>query len=248
MSDYEYFRENNLIKSIYDDKELIEKVKDQIKRMKDNPPERSYNNIESWFNYENDVSSITIGSKTIMNCDPLKIFAILAEVDVMNKFVQRFDSIEKLEELTLFRWIIRIRIKMPITIDNREVVCIGFGFVDPVDKTIFLPFRSINKDHYSHLSTPAEDQSFKRIEINYGFFHLKILGKDTVEVINCYNVDPKVPVIPWMILNTFLKEISYYIMVDLKKQILDADFGLYEERIKKNQHFYDALFNKVYEK
>jgi hypothetical protein len=233
---------------IYDDKELIEKVKDQIKRMKNNPPERTYNNIDSWFNYENDVSSITIGSKTTMKCNPVKLFAILAEVDLLNQFVERFDSVEKLEELTLFRWIIRIRIKMPLTFDNREVVVMGFGFVDPDDRTIYLPFRSINKDHYNHVNYPAEDNNYKRIEINYGFFHLKILDQETVEVINCYNVDPKVPVIPWIILNTFLKEISYYIMEDLKKQIQDAKFGIYEERIKKNQNFYDTLFKKVYNK
>ena len=147
---------------IYDDKELIEKVKDQIKSMKNNPPERTYNNIDSWFNYENDVSSITIGSKTTMKCNPVKLFAILAEVDLLNQFVERFDSVEKLEELTLFRWIIRIRIKMPLTFDNREVVVMGFGFVDPDDRTIYLPFRSINKDHYNHVNYPAEDNNYKR--------------------------------------------------------------------------------------
>lgn len=213
--------------------------------MKNNPPERSSNNIDSWFNYESDVSSITIGSKTTMKCNALKVIAILAEVDVMSKFVQRFESIEKYEEISYFRWIVRIRIKMPMTIDNREVVALGFGFVDPTDKTIYLPFRSINKDHYQFLKNPDEIPEFKRIDMNFGFFHLKILDKDNVEVINCYNVDPKVPVIPWMILNTFLKEISYYIMDDLKKQIEDADFSLYQERIKNNKGFYDSLFEKI---
>lgn len=245
ISDYEYFRQNNLIKSIYEDKELIEKVKDQLAFMKNNPPERSSNNIDSWFTYEKDVSSITIGSKTTMKTSPMKIVAILAEVDVLNKFVQRIDSIDKIEEISYFRWIVRIRMKMPITIDNREIVALGFGFVDPKDKTIYLPFRSINKDHYPYYKNPEEDPNYKRIDVNFGFFHLSIIDDSTIEVINCYNVDPKVPVIPWMILNTFLKEISYYIMSDLKKQMENADFSYYEERIKNNKDFYDKLFEAV---
>lgn len=213
--------------------------------MKKNAPERSSNNIDSWFNYEKDVNSITIGSKTTMHCKPLKLIAILAEVDVMAKFVERFESMEKMEELSCFRWIVRIRIKMPITIDNREIVALGFGFVDPQDKSIYLPFRSINKDNYSHLTNPEEVSEFKRIEVNFGFFHLNIIDDENIEVINCYNVDPKVPVIPWVVLNTFLKEISYYIMEDLKKQIEDSDFSYYEERIEKNKKFYDRLVEKI---
>jgi len=213
--------------------------------MKKTKPERTYNNIDSWFFYENDVSSITRGSKTTMKCETIKMFAVLAEVDILGKFATQLESLEKLEELSLFRWVIRIRIKMPMTFDNREVVVLGFGFVDPSDKTIYLPFRSIDKNHYSDLICPEEQQNYKRIDINYGFFHLTIIDDKTVELINCYNVDPKVPVIPWVILNTFLKEISYYIMEDLKKQIENVEFGLYEDRIKKNQKFYDSLYNKV---
>ena len=213
--------------------------------MKNNPPERSSNNIDSWYNYEKDVNSITIGSKTTMKCPAMKLLAILAEIDIMNKFVQRFDSMEKLDEMSLFRWIIRCRIKMPITIDNREVVVLGFGFVDPIDKTLYMPFRSLNDKHYEFYKNPEENPNYKRIDINYGFFHMKIIDDETIDVTNCYNLDPKVPVVPWIILNTFLKEISYYIMEDLKKQIECADFSLYEERIKNNPRFYDNLLEKL---
>lgn len=213
--------------------------------MKNNPPERSSNNIDSWFNYESDVSSVTIGSRTTIKCEPIKMFAILAEVDIMNQFIDRFESLEKYEEISHFRWTLRIRIKMPITIDNREMVVLGFGFVDPTDKSIYLPFRSITPDHYNFLKSPEENPNYKRIDMNFGFFNLKIIDDNTIECINCYNVDPKVPVIPWLILNTFLKEISYYIMDDLRKQIQNADYKLYEDRIKKNQKFYDHLLEKI---
>jgi len=183
-----------------------------------------------------------------MKCPIIKILAILAEVDIMSKFVSRFDSISKLEEYSLFRWLVQIRLNMPVTITNREVIAMGFGCVDPEDNTIMMPFRSVNNEFYNSISLPEEDPNFLRIEIIFGFFRIKYIDEETVEVINCYNVDPKVPVIPWFLLNTFLREISYYIMEDLKKQIEGVNFEIYEERIKKNKQFYNPLINTIKEK
>jgi hypothetical protein len=178
----------------------------------------------------------------------LKILAILAEVDIMEKFVTRFDSLKKLEEYSLFRWLIQIRLKMPVTITNREMIAMGFGYINPQNNNVFLPFRSVNNQYYKYIKLPAEDPNYTRIDIVFGFINIKYIDDETVEVINCYNVDPKVPVIPWFVLNTFLREISYYIMDDLKKQIETVDFAIYEERIKKNKNFYDFVINTVKEK
>lgn len=183
-----------------------------------------------------------------MKCSLIKILAILAEVDIMSKFVSRFDSICKLSEYSLFRWLVQIRLKMPVTITNREIVAMGFGCVDPQDHTIFMPFRSVTDEYYKFIELPQEDPNFLRIEIIFGFFRIKYIDEETVEVINCYNVDPKVPVIPWFLLNTFLREISYYIMEDLKTQIENVDFAIYEERIRENKKFYDQIINTIKQK
>ena len=247
-SDYEVFKDNPSIKTIYNDKDLLDRCTAALKRIQTTPPNRSSNNIDSWFSHESDVNTITIGAKTNIKCSLLKIIAILAEVDFMSNFVSRFDSITKLQEYSLFRWLIQIRIKMPVTITNREIVAMGFGCVNPDDSTILMPFRSVNEKHYDFIKLPKEDKKFLRIDIIFGFFYIKYIDEENVEVINCYNVDPKVPVIPWFLLNTFLREISYYIMSDLKKQIEEVDFALYEERINRNRRLYDRIMETLKEK
>lgn len=247
-SDFEVFKDNITVKTIYDDKELVERCTGALKRMTTTTPDRSTNNIDSWFTYENDVNTLTIGSRTQMKCSLIKILAILAEVDMMSKFVSRFESLIKLEEYSLFRWLVQIRINMPVTITNREVLALGFGCINPTDNSVFLPFRSVNSEYYNFIPLPPEDPNFLRIEILFGFFNIKYIDEETVEVINCYNVDPKVPVIPWFILNTFLREISYYIMEDLKKQIENVDFKIYEERIARNKPFYNHIIDAIKQK
>ena len=247
-SDYEVFKENTTIRTIYNDKDLLDRCQAALKHIQNTAPDRSSHKIDSWFSHESDVNTITIGAKTIIKCSLLKIIAILAEVDLMSKFVSRFDSITKLQEYSMFRWLVQIRLKMPVTITNREMIAMGFGCINPEDSTIFMPFCSVNQQHYDFLQVPSENKDFLRIEIIFGFFHIKYIDEETVEVINCYNVDPKVPVIPWFLLNTFLREISYYIMSDLKKQIEDVDFAIYEERISRNRKFYDNIIETLKEK
>lgn len=237
----EIFKENSTVKTIYDDKELYDRSLDALKRIRSTPPDKSSNNIDSWFSYESDVNSLTIGSRTLIKCSLLKLLVILAEVDLMSKFISRFESAVKLQEYSPFRWLVQARLKMPVTITNREVIILGFGCINPEDHTIFVPFRSVNKQYYSFIPLPNENPKFLRIEILFGFFNIKYIDEETVEVINCYNVDPKVSVIPWFILNTFLRKISYYIMEDLKKQIEKVDFKIYDERIAKNKEFYDKV-------
>ncbi len=219
-----------------------------LNHIKTSAPDRSKSGIDSWFSYERDVNTITIGAKTTIKCSLLKIIAILAEVDIMNKFVSRFDSIVKLQEYSMFRWLVQIRLKMPFPVTNREMIAMCFGCVDPQERSIFMPFRSVSEQHYGLFQVPQEDKNFLRIEIIFGFFHITYLDEETVQVINCYNVDPKVSLIPWFLLNTFLREISYYIMNDLKKHIEEVDFAIYEERIKRNKKFYNHIIEMITEK
>lgn len=166
----------------------------------------------------------------------------------MSKFISRFDKISKMQEYSKFRWLVQIRLKMPVTVTNREIIAMGFGCVNSEDSTILMPFRSVNKEHYEFIQLPQEEKNFLRIEILFGFFHIKYIDEENVEVINCYNVDPKVPFIPWFLLNSFIKEISYYVMSDLKKQIEEVDFAVYEERIERNKEFYEHIVQTLKEK
>jgi len=244
-SDFEIFKENLAVKTAYDDMELIERCQDALRVILNQTPDRSSNNIESWFTHESNLNTITIGAKTIMNCSLIKILAVLSEVDLISKFVSRIESITKLKEYSFCRWMVRICLNMPVTFTNREIIAMGFGYLDPKDNTILMPFRSVNDEYYKFLQPPAEDPNYVRIEIIFGFFRIKYIDEQTIEVINCYNVDPKVPVIPWFLLNTFIREISYYIMEDFKNQIENVDFSIYEERINKNRVFYDHLINSI---
>ncbi len=131
---------------------------------------------------------------------------------------------------------------MPIMIDNRDLVLCGFGLVNPEERTIMIPFKSIEEPVYICIKVPEESKKYKRIILNHGFFHIKYIDDNTYLLSNSYNVDPKVPVVPWFVLNTFTKEISYYIMDGIRSQIENTkNRDIYKKRILEKKDFYDKV-------
>ena len=131
---------------------------------------------------------------------------------------------------------------MPMFIDNRDLVLCGFGILDAEEKTIMMPFRSINAPTYIDVDVPKESSGYRRISISHGFFHLKFIKEETFLLSTSYNVDPKVSVIPWIMLNTILKEMSFYVLDGIKNQIENTkNRDVYKKRVEEKKNFYDRV-------
>ena len=77
--------------------------------------------------------------------------------------------------------------------------------------------------------------------MNFGFYIAKYLDEDHAELFSCFNVDPKVSV-PWFLINTFTKDVGYYMMSDFRKIAEKEDFGKkYADRISKFSKDYDKI-------
>lgn len=174
----------------------------------------------------------------------MHILSVLAEIDLMKTFVPRFEDILYLNNLTPFRMLFHSKIKMPTTISNRDLILSGFGIINKSNKNIIIPIKSVSE--YYGKSIPAETKQYKRVFLNFGFFKIQYINDDTYEISNCYNVDPKVPVLPWFLLNTFIKEVNYYILENFKTQIQNDQVKVvYDKRISDKKDFYDRIKREI---
>jgi hypothetical protein len=168
------------------------------------------------------------------------ILAVLAELDLLKSSISFFEDIKKVKVVSPFRWVIHTKIKMPITISNRDVVLVGFGVTDKKNKSILVPLKSV--DNYIDTDVPEETSKYKRITMNFGFFQIENVEEGTYRITCCYNINPRVSIIPWFILNTFVKETGWYIMDGLRKVVgNDKQKEEREKRIKDNSEFYDMV-------
>jgi hypothetical protein len=152
----------------------------------------------------------------------------------------------KIKETTPFRWMMGVKIKMPFMIDNREVVGAGFCILLEETNSIILPFKSImNQSKYMGTDVPSEDGNFKRIDLKFAFMHITPIDENSCDLNVTFNIDPKVPLIPWFILNKFMKEASYYIMLEFKNKLESLDKESFLKKINEKKEFYSIVFNRL---
>ncbi len=172
--------------------------------------------------------------------------SVLAEIEQMPKFVQRIHSVNKIKEITHFRWMLAVRVNMPFLIDNREVVGAGFCILLEESNSIILPFKStMNQTKYLDTEIPPEDRNFKRIDMKFGYMHIVPVDEKSCEITITFNVDPKVPLIPWVILNRIMKEASYYVTLGFREKIEQLEKEAFLQKINDKKDFYKEVFNRL---
>jgi hypothetical protein len=241
-------RIDNLKLIMDEDEFLLKTSQDVLKEVNSKVPEREHAGIKSWFFYNDKISTITLCNRCNVKAPLLHILSVLAEIDLMKNFVKSLNKVEKCGDITMFRFILKIEINLPLTISNREMIGFGIGSIDKSTKSILMPFKSINPKLSSYCSVPVppEGKSYKRIYVEFGFFNLTVVNENECEITQCINVNPKVSYIPLFVINKILKEISYYMTAEFKTQIeKSVNDEVYPERRKKNPIFYEKLINEL---
>lgn len=247
-SDLDYFTSNKYVNCFKKDMELSSRCWDTYNEViAGREPDREHNSIKTWFKNEEDLGSITMCGQTTIKCPILNVLGVFAEIDIIDTFIEQFDKIDVIKSFSDFRIVTCNRIKMPTFIQWRDMITLGLGMALEEDKSCMLAFKSILDKEYLGEKMPGEDPNYCRIVLNFGFYLLEYVDENTTRLSCCFNIDPKVPMIPWFILNTFLKEIAYYIVLNFKDQMekLDIHNKVYDERKKKRQKFYDNIASKV---
>lgn len=158
----------------------------------------------------------------------------------MKNFISNYEDIEKIGEVSPLRWLMHVKIKMPVTFTNRDLICTGFGVMNKDHKNILITFKSVEK--LINCQVPKETSKYKRIDCNFGYYHIQYIEENKYYITCGFNIDPKIPIIPWFILNNVLKNSTYYIMEGLKKQILcDKAKEVYKKRIEEKLDYYQHV-------
>jgi len=241
-----FFKTDMHIMQIREDITIADKCFECFNKINTTREDRSYNGVKTWFIEEEEMKTVTVCAKTSINANLLELCSVLAEIEQMPQYITRFHSVKKICEVTPFRWMIAVKVKMPIFIDNRELVGAGFAIMLEDSNSIILPFKSVmNQPYYMKTKVPAEERSWKRIDMKFGFMHIVPKDEKTCDISIAFNVDPKVPLIPWVILNKFMKEASYYMTLEFRNKLEKLDKDTFLKKIYEKKDFYSKVFNRL---
>ena len=237
---YSYFINIPFVKSIFKDNDFIYNCLNNYKIMNKRAPDRSHNGIDTWFIKEDNVSSITISGRVTIACSFFQMVAVFKEVDLLSQAISSYEEVSLVKQISHTRWLAKTKIKMPLTLSNREVYLLGYGIFLKSENMIMLPIYSPKDDEFDEIK--EENSNYTRVYMNFGYYCVKYLDETHCELFSCFNMDPKVSMIPWFILNGVTKEFGYYMMNDFRKAAENEQLAvIYKERINENKEFYDLI-------
>lgn len=239
-SDYERFSENKIYKSLKADEELMFKCIDHYKDINKRDPDRSSDGIDNWFMKEDNLNSITICGRVTLKTNLISLVALFKELDLITKAINSFEKISILKEVYMAKWHSQAKIKMPLTIQNRDIIVTGTGVFDKKESMLMILLKSPTKEEFPEYF--EEEKGYTRLSMNFGFYFCKYLDDNYTELFTCFNVNPNVPAVPWFILNNIVKDFGYHIMNDFRKASeCEKNQEEYAKRIKANPELYEKV-------
>lgn len=247
QSDYDRFTKNKFVKSLNSDNDLIFKCLETYKKINRKDPDRSADGIDNWFIKDEKLNSITICGRVTISTSFFNMIAVFKEVDILKESITSFEELTAVKVVSQTRWLALNRVKMPVTISNRELYIVGYGIFLKKENMIMILLHSPTPDEeeYKDCILP-EDSKYTRLNMNYGFYCVKYLDNQTTELFSCFNMDPKVSYVPWFVLNGIIKEFGYYYMSDLRKAAEDEKLAVkYKQRMLEFSTFYNLIRKKL---
>lgn len=247
QTDYDRFAKSKLVTSLYKDNDLIFQCLETYKKIIRKNPERSSDGIDNWFIQDEKLSSLTICGRVTISTSFFNMIAVFKEVDILKESVSSFEELCAVKIVSQTRWLAMNRVKMPITISNRELYIVGFGIFLKKENMIMILLHSPDSDDEEYKEcVPPENSKYARLQMNYGFYCVKYLDHQTSELFSCFNIDPKVSYVPWFVLNGVIKEFGYYYMNDLRKAAENEKLAAkYKQRMIEYSSFYNLVRKKL---
>ena len=229
------------------DMDLVDRCWDTYNELIANSePDREYNKVKTWFKHEQDFASITLCGKSLVNASFMEVIAVFGEIGLIGSYIDFFEKLDIEKQFSNFRYMCQVNLKMPLFVKARDLIVMGLGITLSEEKTVILAMRSIIDEEFLGAKVPKESADYIRIVLNFGFYLITYVDDNHTELSLGLNVDPKVSVVPWFILNSFLKEVAYYIVNGFKDKIEKIDKTEYKKRRELRKEFYDKISERLH--
>lgn len=172
------------------------------------------------------------------------ILVLLAEPDMLTKWLPMLSDVKIVGEPTKYRRILNYKFNLPWPVSDREASILGRG-VPLVDSKGLVIIMKTLEESYLGIDIPATSPDSIKITVHLSCIYIQYSEENKCSITLIIRSDPKIPLIPQWLINYGSKHVAHIFIQSLRENACNFSGSDFEERVKARPEFYDDIRKKL---
>jgi len=204
--------------------------------------------LKTFYRHESSTPIHSIKLEGIVDSPIFNVLALINELDLyVNWCPPQLKEVKCNGTISRFKKFVYMRSQVPWPLHHRDCCMYGYG-VDLLEEKgcIVITVRSCTENEQERHSHPSLPERHVRMDCKFGGTLLKPISTTRTHVTMLSNVDPKLGLVPYWILNFVTHQLSYQFFQMLRKNSMKMEGTEYEKRIQDQPKVYGELKDRLF--
>lgn len=172
------------------------------------------------------------------------ILVLLAEPDMLTKWLPMLSDVKVIGEPTKFRRIINYKFNLPWPVSDREATVLGRGMPLIKSRALVLMLKTLDRS-YLGIDIPAASEGSVKVDIFLSCIYIQYTQENKCALSLIIRSDPKISLIPQWLINYGTKQVAHIFVQNLREYANKYAGSEFEERVKERPDFYADIRIKL---
>jgi len=173
----------------------------------------------------------------------LKLLCCLSETDLFHKWIPMISGAQEIKSLSRWRKLFQLKCWLPYPFSGRDMVLYGYGVDILEQNTVICVSHSIDK--YPGVQLPEPGRGIVRADIKACCFMLKPIAPDRTQLCMLSNLDVKLPLAPFWLVNFVNVRMADTYFTSLRNQLSKFEGSEYATRLMEKREMYDEVERRI---
>jgi hypothetical protein len=172
------------------------------------------------------------------------ILVLLAEPDMLPKWLPMLSDVKILGEPTKYRRILNYKFNLPWPVSDREASVLGRGMPLIDSRGLVIMLKTV-ESNYLGTDIPAASEGSVKVDISLSCIYIQYSQENKCSISLIIRSDPKLPLIPQWLINYGTKQVTHIFLKNLREYATKFAGSEFEDRVKARPEFYNDIRKKL---
>jgi hypothetical protein len=172
------------------------------------------------------------------------ILVLLAEPDMLPKWLPMLSDVKILGEPTKYRRILNYKFNLPWPVSDREASVLGRGMPLIDSRGLVIMLKTV-ESNYLGTDIPAASEGSVKVDISLSCIYIQYSQENKCSISLIIRSDPKLPLIPQWLINYGTKQVTHIFLKNLREYATKFAGSEFEDRVKARPEFYNDIHKKL---